>query len=386
MGKMHYSKPYNKILISSLISFFLNSSVRFFIPVLLPFLIISLNISVYAGSLLITSYWIGYTLFQMPSGIISDKYGIAKTNKISFIALTLIFTLLYFFKSSYYIIFIIQFFLGLFSSMVYISDASLVQKWVPTRKRSTYVGIYQTGFFLGASLGEFIILEALSVSFYLPYLVIFILLLLTAIMNVMFIKNPEKVYKEYNKKISTDIIYVALIRFSAGFLYIGFLSLFTTFIIFDNIANYSNVYLYAFIPAVGGILTSPIGGYISTKLKKGKPVVSILSVLILGLIIIYLGFSKPYYVFYLSFITGILYGLYAGPSMGMASDFSGDNKISSSSSILNFSSQIGGAISPFIIGFMFSIYNNFSYAFLLIGIIALIAIIPAIIRLVIYTK
>jgi len=381
-----YKKTYYKILISSFTSFFLNSSVRFFIPVLLPFLIISLNISVYSGSLLITSYWLGYTALQIPSGIISDKYGIAKINKISFTILTIIFVLLYFFKSSYYAIFIIQFFLGLFSSMIYISDASLVQKWVPPVKRSTYVGIYQTGFFLGASLGEFIILKSLYISFYLPYLIIFILLIITLIMNVLFIKESEKIYKKEKIKINNKIIYVALIRFSAGFLYIGFLSLFTTFIIFDHIVNYSNVYLYSWIPAAGGILTSPVGGYLSTKLKNGRPFLSILSVLFLGIIIIYLGFSKPYYVFYLSFITGILYGLYAGPSMGMASDFSGDNKISSSSGILNFSSQIGGAISPFIIGFMFSIYHNFSYAFLLIGIITFIALIPSIIKLIVYTK
>ncbi len=381
-----YKKTYYKILISSFTSFFLNSSVRFFIPVLLPFLIISLNISVYSGSLLITSYWLGYTVFQIPSGIISDKYGIAKINKISFTILTIIFVLLYFFKSSYYAIFIIQFFLGLFSSMIYISDASLVQKWVPPVKRSTYVGIYQTGFFLGASLGEFIILKSLYISFYLPYLIIFILLIITLIMNILFIKEPEKIYKKEKIKINNKIIYVALIRFSAGFLYIGFLSLFTTFIIFDHMVSYSNVYLYSWIPAAGGILTSPVGGYLSTKLKNGRPFVSILSVLFLGIIIIYLGFSKPYYVFYLSFITGILYGLYAGPSMGMASDFSGDNKISSSSGILNFSSQIGGAISPFIIGFMFSIYHNFSYAFLLIGIITFIALIPSIIKLIVYTK
>ena len=84
-----------QILGSSFLSFILNSTVRFFIPVLLPFFIVSLNISVYLGSLLITAYWIGYTLFQIPSGIIGDRFGAARVNKISFILLTITFPFIY---------------------------------------------------------------------------------------------------------------------------------------------------------------------------------------------------------------------------------------------------------------------------------------------------
>jgi hypothetical protein len=56
-----------KVIFSSFLSFILNSTVRFFIPVLLPFLIVSLKIDLYLGSLLITAYWIGYTFFQIPA-------------------------------------------------------------------------------------------------------------------------------------------------------------------------------------------------------------------------------------------------------------------------------------------------------------------------------
>ncbi|MHB1440870.1 MAG: hypothetical protein ACYCSO_08470 [Cuniculiplasma sp.] len=106
--KNHEKRPEQfQILMSSFISFILNSTVRFFISVLRPFLIVSLSISVYLGSLLITAYWLGYTLFQIPSGIIADRMGTARLNKISFILLTITFPFIYILRQ-YYIDLIIR--------------------------------------------------------------------------------------------------------------------------------------------------------------------------------------------------------------------------------------------------------------------------------------
>ena len=158
--------------------------------------------------------------------------------------------------------------------------------------------------------------------------------------------------------------------------------IFATFIVFDHIVPYSSAYLYAWIPAAGGLITSPIGGLISRKMKNGKPLVSILPVIALAGMIIYINFAPLAAIFIISFMTGALYGLYAGPSMGMASDFSGsDRNLASSSSILNFSSQVGGTVSPLLMGFLFSIYGNFQLAFIIVAIISILTLIIPLIRL-----
>ncbi|WP_061951462.1 hypothetical protein [Acidiplasma cupricumulans] len=74
----------------------MNSSIRYFIPAILPFIILNLHISVLLGSLLITSYWAGYTAFQIPSGMLSDKFGLSLTSKLSFSMIFILFILLYF--------------------------------------------------------------------------------------------------------------------------------------------------------------------------------------------------------------------------------------------------------------------------------------------------
>jgi len=60
--------------------------------------------------------------------------------------------------------------------------------------------------------------------------------------------------------------------------------------------------------------------------------------------------------------------------------------VSSSSGIINFSSQIGGAISPLIVGFMFSIYGNFDLAFLIMGTITLITLVPPAMKFLLYHR
>ena len=180
------------ILGSSIFSFSMNSTLRFFIPVLIPLLVTSLNISVYMASLFITSYWIGYTVFQIPSGIIADRIGVARVAKLSFLLMIIVFSFFYFGRNSYPEILIIQFFLGCFSATVYVSDTSTIQKWIPASGRSTFVGIYQTGFFIGASLGEYFILRGLNISFKFLYVSIMVVLVIAAIINFIFMKEPEK--------------------------------------------------------------------------------------------------------------------------------------------------------------------------------------------------
>lgn len=298
-------------------------------------------------------------------------------NKVFFILLALSFPFIYFLRDSYSGLFALQVIIGAISAVIYITDASLVQKWSPMSGRAASVGLYQTGFFVGASFGEFFVLEMFRFSFVLPFQVILAFLAAVAILNLFYIREPKESLKKTKGKISRDLIYVCFIRFSAGFSYIGYLSLFTTFIVFDHIIAYSGAYSLAWIPASGGLIGSPIGGYLSAKHSRGKSIVSIFSAALIGLSLILLPYVQVFYVLIISSLTGFFYGLYAGPSMSMASDFSGgDQNVSSSSGIINFSSQIGGAISPVIVGYLFRIFGNFDWAFIIMGTVTLLTLVP----------
>ncbi len=373
MDNWVYPKNYSNTVIIPLstISFVLNAIVRFSVPVLLPLIISSMKVDLFQGSLLITAYWIGYTVFQIPGGVLSDLFGTAMVNKISFALLTILFSLLYFLINIYMAVFLIQFALGSVSALIYVSDASLVQKWSSRSKRSAALGIYQSGFFIGASIGEYYIISSYVISKFMPFLGMIPILTITAILNTIFIRDPKSTGKKFG--ISRKILFPAILRFSAGFAYIGFLAMFSSILVYDFKVPESQIFFYSWIPAFLGILSSPLGGAVSARIRNGRLLLAAFPVLVIAIFMVAILYVNFKMAMFLSAILGLLYGFYAGPSMSMASDVSSsDASLSSSSSILNLSSQSGGIISPAIMGYSYSVYGSFTIGMVTVSIISMV--------------
>lgn len=370
------------ILSLAFVTFYVNSAVRFFIPAVMPLIIISLHVSLAYAAILVTSYWLGYTLMQIPSGIINDKFTSSRVNKISFLAMAAVFTLFYFYMGSFTALLVIQFSLGVLSALVYISDVSLIQTWYTHRRRTISVGIYQTAFFLGASLGEYITIKLASVNVTLPIVVISIMLFVLGFVNLVFIKDPGHVQKKVRKRvkisISSGIAYVSLIRFSASFVYLGFLSLFTTYLVTSGKISYSGSANYAWFAAAAGIIGSPLGGILTDRYARTKLYPALISNILISLLVIAIAFVTSITIIVpLALLLGFLYGVYASPSMSLATELSkSDEEIGSASGFLNFSAQIGGSVSPLIIGFLADLTGNYSLSFIIIGVVSLIFLTP----------
>ena len=350
-------------------SFILNSIIRFFIPAILPFIVVSMHTDLFYGSLLLTAYWIGYTVLQVPGGILSDIFGTAMLNKISFLSLTVLFIILYFSLDSYIAVLVLQLALGSVSAFIYVSDASLVQKWNRRDKRSSALGIYQLGFFVGASIGEYFTISTYVISSSFPFLIMFPLLAIVTILNMLFLRDPAK--RRRKILISKRVIFPALLRFSAGFVYIGFLAMFSSILAFNFHVPENKIFLYSWIPAFLGIVSSPVGGYMSVKLRNGRLLFAALPIMVIGVVIALISFVDFLTAMFLSSLLGLFYGFYAGPSMSMASDVSGnDESLSSASSILNLSSQSGGIVSPLIIGYSYSVFGSFKWGLITISLVS----------------
>ncbi|WP_297215916.1 nitrate/nitrite transporter [Thermoplasma sp.] len=353
----------------STLSFILNSIVRFFVPATLPFIVASMRIDLFRGSLLITAYWIGYTAFQIPGGFLSDLYGTATINKISLFLLAALFALLYFSIEDYTAVFLIQLFMGSVSAVIYISDAALVQKWNAREKRSAALGVYQSGFFVGASFGEYFAISSYIVSKSLPFLILIPILLIAASMNALLMRDPELTDRKIS--ISKKVVFPAVLRFSAGFAYIGFLAMFSSILSYKFHVPEDSIFLYSWVPAVLGIFSSPLGGFASARMKNGRLILAVFPVIAISIAMLVIIDVNFWPAILISSSLGFFYGIYAGPSMSMASDVSAsDASISSSSSILNLSSQAGGMISPAIMGYAYSASDSFGTGILAICIVS----------------
>lgn len=342
---------------------------------------LSLHVSLGFTAFLVSSYFAGYTLMQIPSGLIVDRMGPSRVNKASFLAMSGVFFIFYFSMESFVLLLLIQFSLGILGALVYLSDVSLIQTWFQQRERTISVGIYQTAFFVGASLGEFIIINLASVSLRLPILVLSCLLFGLGILNLMLISDPQHIGMSQEKRkvsISRGIAYVSLVRFSASFAYLGFLSFFTTYLVMSGNLSYHGSGNYSFLAAIGGIFGSPLGGIITDRLSNSKLVPALASTVLIAVIVIGIALTSSFLsILLLVVVMGFLYGFYAAPSMSIATELSrNDDEIGSASGFLNFSAQIGGAVSPIIIGYLTQETGSYTFSFIVIGVVSIIFILP----------
>lgn len=373
------------ILSLAFVTFYLNAAVRFFVPAVMPLIIISLHVSLGYAALLVTSYWAGYTIMQIPSGIITDRLSSSRVNIISFYMMAAVFSLFYFFLGEFNILMVIQFTLGVLSALVYISDSSLIQTWFTHKQRTTSVGIYQTAFFVGASLGEYITIRTASFSLLFAIASITIALFVLGTINLIFIRDPEHMVRTGRSRIrfpmSRGIAYVGLIRFSASFVYLGFLSLFTTYLVTSGKISYAGSANYTWLAAAAGIVGSPLGGYLTDRYAKNKLIPSLLPTVVISLLVILIAFvSSLGVVITVAILMGFLYGVYASPSMSVATELSrNDVEIGGVIGFLNFAAQLGGSVSPVIIGYLAEYSGSYSLSFATIGLISLASLAPIVI-------
>ncbi|WP_069807313.1 MFS transporter [Vulcanisaeta thermophila] len=344
-------------LIIASLSFFSIVVVRFAIPSILPYVIAREGVNEALGGLLISIFWVGYTVFQLIGGLITDRYGF--TALIYVLALISALTMAYpLALTHYYYLAALQFCIGSLSAVAYVLLVSMVL--VNYRRSGLGVGIYQSMFFIASSVS--ILLTPLFVTDYSELFVIYAATVLLALAALL-VAIRRGLIREVNKTRSTlrigpenpGFLGIGLLRFSSGFSYLGFLSWSTYYVIRTFGTPLSTSGFYAFMASILGTVGAVLGGYVGDKLGYVYPSASASGLLAMDLVILSLVRSPPV-VIGVMLTLGFLYGFYASPTMA-TTKFA--RNVGATSGFLNFMSQLGGTLSPYLIGFitqLFSIY------------------------------
>ncbi|MGC9152560.1 MAG: MFS transporter [Vulcanisaeta sp.] len=355
------------VLIASL-AFFSVVLVRFSIPSLLPYMVRENGITTAMGGLIISLLWVGYTIFQIVGGVIVDRYGY---NVVIFVLILIaILNIVYpIIITQYYILLIIQFIMGSLLAITYVTLVSMVL--INYGRGGLGAGIYQSMFFLASSISIILSPYLFSVNKCLPFALFSTLVFLSAIP----ITKVPKRGKTGNSSIvigpeNIRVLGMGFIRFSSGFSYLGFLGWSTYYVVHVLKVSPSYSGFYAFLSSIMGSIGAVIGGYMGDRVGYALP--SVLSSLFLAIIVAVIPRLSIFYLMaFAMLMLGFLYGFYAAPSIAI-SKFT--KNVGAASGFLNFMSQLGGSISPYLIGFLLQ-YYNFAVTLLLIGVIAIISII-----------
>ncbi len=337
--------------------FLLIVMIRFTTPSLLPFLGQLMHVDTSIEGLLVTAYWVGYTAFMIPSGAVVERAGV-KSAIIAGIALAAIFVLFPLFIDSYDYILMLQFTAGSLSSLIYVFLVSLI---VATQRRSGLaVGIFQSAFFIGSSISIAVTPLLFSFNYVIPFISYGIPLIpLTALLLGVGGEGREQAS---SPAINAGVVGMGLIRFAAGFSYLGFVAWSTYYSVHVLGATHSMSGVYAFTSTALGSIGTIIGGAVGDRLGYVAPSVFGSSMIAAIVLIIY-WLPLPFQEVFMA-IMGFMYGFYASPSLASSKS---STRISSVSAFLNFMTQLGGTASPYLIGRMLGLLG-FASAFAILGV------------------
>ncbi len=97
----------------------------------------------WAGALM-SGYFIGYTLGQIPWGILSDRYGSRRAMSLSVLGISLS-TLLFGYSSNIMVAVVFRFLSGLLGAGIFVPGVKLVSSWFNSEERGTALGLLNIG-------------------------------------------------------------------------------------------------------------------------------------------------------------------------------------------------------------------------------------------------
>jgi MFS family permease len=128
------------ILAAVALSYFIENFLRAAPSAVMPLLIKEMNLTHSNAGFLISSYFVVYSIMQIPSGILSNRLGPRRTI-IYFTIVTIGGNTLFYLSKNYATLIIAQLILGLGTSVFYINAIQLVSNWFSFQKKASAIGV-----------------------------------------------------------------------------------------------------------------------------------------------------------------------------------------------------------------------------------------------------
>ena len=360
-------------------TFFSVTLSRFVVPALLPLIQLGYGLSSSQAGILVAAYWMSYAAFQLPAGLISDKFGAERTNYTA-CALAGVACLIGGFSQSYVQLFMIQLVMGFAAAFVFAPGAVLIFRWFEPNERASAVGLYQTGFAVAAT---FAFLTAASLASTLgpgaPFWAFGAIMIIASLFGSLALRQSHHPrWKAMSMRTSTNwdflknrlVWYDSLARFGCGITYLGSAAWVTSYLF--HAAGFSLVQagLVGSVMSSAGIIGYPMGGMVADRVLKKRAPVVLLGTFVLGSLAIAVALSGSIVLAsVIAFVgMGFFFGFYASSSVSIVSEFDiSAETVSSATSFVNFMGQIPGVISPALFGFILEISHSYSLGWILLG-------------------
>lgn len=376
---------------------------RMVMNVSLPFIGQDLGIDKTVQGSIISAFFIGYALFQIPGGYLSDKFGPRKVMAFAVIWWS-IFTL---FTGLIYVLplmLIVRFLFGAGEGCFPASSWKVIATYFPAKERGRATAIQSSVNTLGPAIS---VIVAVAIIERLGWRDVFIILSIPGIILGMLIyrfvhNNPSEnslinVDEQYelakcqsndnknrlieNKPLSFKAVLkmpilwkLSLVWFLFDITFWGFTTWLPSYLLEARGLSLSKTGIWAAVPFLFGALGTLIGGYFADKFNRKLQYVYGLMTFISGgfLFLMFHVDNLPAAIVFQcisAFFMFVAFAIFWGMLMHLIPTVI----MGKASSIVNFGGQVAGVVSPFIIGFLIDQsgggYNN-AFMFMVISLIA----------------
>jgi nitrate/nitrite transporter NarK len=322
----------------------------------LEYIKMELSLNYTQSGALMSAYFVGYAIGQIPWGFMADKFGSRRIMSISVLGVSLS-TLLFGFSRNFKIAIITRFLSGLLGAGVFVPSVRLVSGWFKADERGTALGILNIGGSSGLIIASWVTpLISLNYSWsFSMKLFGFIGMLTGGIAWFLLKDNNENVSKGISlntlplqEKAFWILALSQFMRLGAYYTYIAWLPLVLKEEYgFSVIATSTAISLFN----MAGMFANPIGGIFSDRFGE-KPIL-IGSFSFLGtLMLIITGRLPGAVIYFLVLLIGWFINFIRSPTFMIIPQIFGAKASGSISGIHNTFASIGALILPFTLGFI----------------------------------
>jgi nitrate/nitrite transporter NarK len=330
----------------------------------------------WAGALM-SGYFVGYTIGQIPWGIISDRYGSRRAMSLSVFGISLS-TLLFGYSNNIQIAVIIRFFSGLLGAGIFVPSVKLVSSWFNATERGTALGLLSIGGSLGMIAASWIVpLVSASMTWRVSMKLVGIFGVLSALICFYFLKDRDidnaRIMNIQDIPLNEpNFWYLSLVQFIR-------LGSFYTFIAWMPLVLKEEYELSIVATSAAmsllnfaGILSNPAGGIAADQYGEKQVLVTGFLSQMLFIILFTLGIGGP--VLYLMiFFLGWFINFSRSPSFTIIPYLFGSETAGSISGVNNTFASLGALVLPFILGYIRDTTHSYNIGWYSIALLSLIA-------------
>ncbi|MGQ9543586.1 MAG: MFS transporter [Candidatus Bathyarchaeia archaeon] len=376
------------ILSLAFLAFGISYMVRMAYPPLIPMMSVALNLTYSESGMLMSGFWIGYVMMQLPAGFISDKIGVRRVYSVA-LTLTGFTCMLTGFARTFIDCLAYRFANGLAAGCISAPGSATVMRWFQPKDRAIAVSLFQLSVSVGtviATASSAVIASILG-GWRWTFWIFGIPSLIAAILSLFFLKegpggdyesNPtgggSDTRPDYGVVLKDLRVWLLCLTCLGGaIIFIGTLTWIPTYLV--KIVGLTEVHAgtVSSLMLLLGSVGTPLSGYVADRILKRRSPMVLIPIITAGLgcILISLLNPKETYQAIVLFAFILLSSTMWWISPSLLSEWLPLNILGTASGLLSAMMSLGGVLGPSIFGLVLDLTGSFSTGWFILGLIAL---------------